>query len=117
MDGLVSESDTAHAAPLIVAPALPLTPTEERVLATLYYAPSNGEIAARLHIAPRTVKFHITNLRAKLGGLNRLGLCLLSAMNRRGIPSVCLSCARAFAKSSDLGGDVPAVPVPCDSPG
>ncbi|WP_338697486.1 helix-turn-helix transcriptional regulator [Streptomyces sp. Q6] len=116
-DGPDALSDASPATALIVAPDLTLTPTEERVLATLYCAPSNMEIAALLHMAPRTVKFHITNLRAKIGGLSRLGLCLLSAMNRQGIPSVCLSCADAFAKPRGLDGDVSAVPVSCDSPG
>ncbi|WP_086826389.1 helix-turn-helix transcriptional regulator [Streptomyces sp. NRRL B-24572] len=60
----------------------PLTETEEKVLDLLRGGPSNAEIAAHLGITPRTVKFHVSNLRVKHGGLSRLQLCLLATLRR-----------------------------------
>ncbi|MBT2397061.1 LuxR C-terminal-related transcriptional regulator [Streptomyces sp. ISL-100] len=71
---------------------------EKQVFTALHSAPSNEEIAADLNISTRTVKFHIANIRAKLGGLTRLRLCLLSALHHRGLPALCTSCAQTFAK-------------------
>ncbi|THA72809.1 hypothetical protein E6P78_01325 [Streptomyces sp. A0958] len=69
-----------------------LTPTEKQFFMTLHSAPSNEEVAACMHVAPRTAKFHIANIRSKLGGMSRLRLCLLSALHHRGLLSLCASC-------------------------
>lgn len=73
-----------------------LTPTEKQLFATLHNAPSNEEVAACLHVTPRTAKFHIANIRTKLGGMSRLQLCLLSALHHRGLLSLCDSCMLLF---------------------
>ncbi|WP_413252830.1 helix-turn-helix domain-containing protein [Streptomyces brevispora] len=107
-----STSEAVAEQNLVLVPPLGLTPTEERVFAMLYCAPSTDEIATHLHISPRTVKFHITNLRAKTGGLSRLRLCLLAALKRHGIPSLCTSCAHTFAKQPARHG----APSSCEAP-
>ncbi|MBC8161581.1 MAG: response regulator transcription factor [Roseiflexaceae bacterium] len=48
-----------------------LTPRELEVLRLLGAGLSNGEIAERLVIAPRTAKVHVQNILAKLGAANR----------------------------------------------
>ncbi len=60
----------------------PLTETEEKVLGLLRGGPTNAEIATHLGITTRTVKFHVSNLRVKHGGLSRLQLCLLATLRR-----------------------------------
>ncbi|MFD4372618.1 helix-turn-helix transcriptional regulator [Streptomyces sp. NPDC058486] len=79
-----------------------LTPMEQRVFTALHTGPSNEELAARLRVTARTAKFHVTNLRAKLGGLSRLQLCVLSTLTGMRIPAVCASCACAIAKAHGL---------------
>ncbi|MEU8627656.1 helix-turn-helix transcriptional regulator [Streptomyces sp. NPDC048669] len=83
---------------------------EEQLFATLHSAPSNEEIAARLHVSPRTVKFHLANIRAKLDGISRLRLCLLSALHRRGLRSLCRACAAVLPRAADasVAGAIPA---------
>jgi DNA-binding CsgD family transcriptional regulator len=44
-----------------------LTPAEFRVLDLSLAGQANKEIAWELHISPRTVKFHLANIYAKLG--------------------------------------------------
>ena len=51
--------------------AEPLTPRELEVLGLIGAGLSNGEIAERLVIAPRTAKVHVQNILAKLGAGNR----------------------------------------------
>ncbi|MFG2598173.1 helix-turn-helix transcriptional regulator [Streptomyces sp. NPDC048462] len=89
-----------------------LTATEEQIFAALHSAPSNEEIAACLHISPRTVKFHLGNIRAKLDGISRLRLCLLSALHHRGLRSLCQSCAPVFPRpaAASVAGAIPGVP-------
>ncbi len=49
----------------------PLTPRELEVLALLSQGLQNKEIAGRLFISERTVKFHVSSLMHKLGAENR----------------------------------------------
>jgi DNA-binding NarL/FixJ family response regulator len=49
----------------------PLTPRELEVLTLIGQGHSNGEIAAALTIAQRTVKVHVQNILGKLGAANR----------------------------------------------
>jgi DNA-binding NarL/FixJ family response regulator len=48
-----------------------LTEREHGVLVQLAHGLTNKEIAARLHIAERTVKFHVGAILSKLGAANR----------------------------------------------
>ncbi|MGW1224036.1 LuxR C-terminal-related transcriptional regulator [Streptomyces sp. NPDC001515] len=77
-----------------------LTPTELRIFEVLHSAPAHEDIAASLFITTRTVKFHLANLRQKLGGLTHLQLCLLAALHHRGLPALCDSCASGFTDGS-----------------
>lgn len=49
-----------------------LTGREQEVLSLLTKGMSNAEIAAELHVAPRTVKTHVATVLAKLGVLDRV---------------------------------------------
>ena len=55
-----------------------VTSREREVLEAVLDNLSNKEIAGRLHISERTVKFHVSNLLAKFGVENRRGLLLQS---------------------------------------
>ncbi|MEU9862927.1 helix-turn-helix transcriptional regulator [Streptomyces sp. NPDC047971] len=57
-----------------------LTDREREVLSAMPGGESNTDLAARLGITERTVKFHVTNMREKLGGLSRLQLHLLALL-------------------------------------
>jgi DNA-binding NarL/FixJ family response regulator len=48
-----------------------LTRREEQVLVLLARGRANGQIAHELHIAPQTVKTHVSNILAKLGAQSR----------------------------------------------
>ncbi|MFF3760341.1 helix-turn-helix transcriptional regulator [Streptomyces sp. NPDC002185] len=58
-----------------------LTTREHQILAQLVNASESEDVARRLGISVRTVKFHIANLRRKLGGLSRFQLCLVGVMD------------------------------------
>ncbi|MFB9442054.1 response regulator transcription factor [Dactylosporangium vinaceum] len=49
----------------------PLTRREEEVLVLLARGRANGQIARELHIAPQTVKTHVSNILQKLGASSR----------------------------------------------
>ena len=55
---------------------------EREVLALIHENLSNKEIASRLHISPRTAKFHVSNLLAKHGVKRRAELILLRFAQR-----------------------------------
>ncbi|MFF0478366.1 response regulator transcription factor [Streptomyces sp. NPDC004284] len=57
-----------------------LTDREIEVLSAMPGGESNTDLAERLGITERTVKFHVTNMREKLGGLSRAQLHLLALL-------------------------------------
>ena len=59
-----------------------LTPTERQVVELLSQGLRNADIAARLFVAPSTVKTHLAHVFAKLGVSNRAGLAALVARRR-----------------------------------
>jgi DNA-binding NarL/FixJ family response regulator len=59
-----------------------LSRREQEVLNSLLENLSNKEIADRLHISERTVKFHVSNLLAKFGVRRRADLILLCYQRR-----------------------------------
>ncbi len=60
-----------------------LSRREKEVLALLLENLSNKEIAGRLHVSERTVKFHVSNLLGKYGVKRRTDLILLSFAERK----------------------------------
>ncbi|MFJ8858481.1 response regulator transcription factor [Streptomyces sp. NPDC102451] len=66
-----------------------LTEQECAVFVRLQTGPSNAELGRCMHLTERTVKFHLANIRSKLGGISRLQLCLLAAHHE-----VCLTAER-----------------------
>jgi len=63
--------------PGVRPPAAALSPREREIFDLLIENLSNKEIAARLHISSRTVKFHVSHLLAKYGVRGRGDLLLL----------------------------------------
>ncbi|MFI5635845.1 response regulator transcription factor [Streptomyces goshikiensis] len=61
-----------------------LTEQESAVFLCLATGASNAELAGELRLSVSTVKFHVHNIRAKLGGISRLQACLLAALAREG---------------------------------
>jgi DNA-binding NarL/FixJ family response regulator len=61
-----------------------LSRREQEVLTGLLENLANKEVADRLHISERTVKFHVSNLLAKFGVRRRADLILL-CYQRRGV--------------------------------
>ncbi|MFJ6483884.1 MULTISPECIES: response regulator transcription factor [unclassified Streptomyces] len=59
-----------------------LTEQESAVFLCLATGASNRELAGELQLSVSTVKFHVVNIRAKLGGISRLQACLLAALAR-----------------------------------
>lgn len=55
-----------------------LTKRESAVLRLVAQGLTNGQIARRLEISPRTVEKHVENARGKLGAANRTEAALLS---------------------------------------
>ncbi len=64
-----------------------LTAQEERVAAEVARGASNGEIAATLFLAPKTVEFHLTRIHRKLGVGSRSQLVALLARGAGGTPA------------------------------
>ncbi|MEV6580557.1 helix-turn-helix transcriptional regulator [Streptomyces sp. NPDC051582] len=65
-----------------VRPQAQLTEQESAVFLCLATGASNAELAGELQLSVSTVKFHVHNIRAKLGGISRLQACLLAALAR-----------------------------------
>jgi DNA-binding NarL/FixJ family response regulator len=59
-----------------------LSRREQEVLSSLLENLANKEVAERLHISERTVKFHVSNLLAKFGVRRRADLILLCYQRR-----------------------------------
>ncbi|MDG5801308.1 helix-turn-helix transcriptional regulator [Streptomyces ossamyceticus] len=57
-----------------------LSKREHEVLRVLSGGASDREIAERIDITVRTAKWHVANLRVKLGGLSRLQVCLVATL-------------------------------------
>ncbi|MFI5621264.1 response regulator transcription factor [Streptomyces sp. NPDC051567] len=62
-----------------------LTEQESAVFRSLATGASNAELADELRLSVSTVKFHVVNIRAKLGGISRLQTCLLAALAREDV--------------------------------
>jgi DNA-binding NarL/FixJ family response regulator len=63
-----------------------LSRREQEVLSGLLENLANKEVADRLHISERTVKFHVSNLLAKFGVRRRADLILLCYQRRAAVP-------------------------------
>jgi DNA-binding NarL/FixJ family response regulator len=59
-----------------------LSRREQEVLSSLLENLANKEVASRLNISERTVKFHVSNLLAKFGVRRRADLILLCYQRR-----------------------------------
>ncbi|MFD3802364.1 response regulator transcription factor [Streptomyces sp. NPDC058611] len=68
-------------------PRAQLTEQESAVFLCLATGASNAELAVGLRLSVSTVKFHVVNIRAKLGGISRLQACLLAALAREDLRS------------------------------
>ncbi|MFK0050324.1 response regulator transcription factor [Streptomyces sp. NPDC090741] len=68
-----------------VRPQAQLTEQESAVFLCLATGASNAELAGELQLSVSTVKFHVHNIRAKLGGISRLQACLLAALARESV--------------------------------
>ena len=75
-----------------------LSHREQEVLTLLLDNLANKELADRLHIAERTVKFHVSNLLAKFGVRRRADLILLCYQRGGDItPRTSVACAANFS--------------------
>ncbi|MGW1770752.1 response regulator transcription factor [Streptomyces sp. NPDC002104] len=59
-----------------------LSDRELQVFHAMACGPTNDELAEGLEMTVRTVKFHLENIRGKLGGITRVQTCLLAAHHR-----------------------------------
>lgn len=64
------------------------------------YGPSNDELAVSLGLSIRTVKFHLENIRGKLGGISRVQTCLLAVHHRLATCSAGQGCGDARGTDS-----------------
>jgi len=76
LDSLLGQGPISPTSPTPNGP--PLSRREKEVLAPVLGCLSNKEIASRLNISERTVKFHVSNLLAKFSVQRRADLILLS---------------------------------------
>jgi DNA-binding NarL/FixJ family response regulator len=74
--GTASPSVSAPLAePAGISPLTELSPREREILALICQGKTNKEIASVLFITPKTVKYHLTHVFAKLGVANRTEAC------------------------------------------
>ncbi|WP_443062617.1 LuxR C-terminal-related transcriptional regulator [Streptomyces sp. NBC_00390] len=59
-----------------------LSAREHDVLVALRDAVDDATAAAELKVKERTVKFHVANMRAKLGDISRTQLCAVAALHQ-----------------------------------
>lgn len=59
-----------------------LTERELQTFGAMACGPSNEELSKALGMTVRTAKFHLENIRGKLGGLSRVQVCLLAVHHR-----------------------------------
>ncbi|MFI7354436.1 LuxR C-terminal-related transcriptional regulator [Streptomyces avidinii] len=81
-----------------------LTEQESAVFLCLATGASNRELTVELQLSVSTVKFHVVNIRAKLGGISRLQACLLAALAREDTLRTAGSGPCARTGLSDGGG-------------
>ena len=81
VDSILTNARGRH---LKVETAAQLSPREQEVLETLLENLANKEIANKLNISERTVKFHVSNLLSKFGVRRRADLILLCYQRRSG---------------------------------
>ncbi|WP_078954192.1 helix-turn-helix transcriptional regulator [Streptomyces globisporus] len=87
-----------------------LTDRESEVLWAMPGGESNTDLAEHLGITERTVKFHVTNMREKLGGLSRAQLHLLALLAEVVWP--CRHCRHdGPGRSAELRARVPRPPM------
>ncbi|MDQ2652089.1 MAG: LuxR C-terminal-related transcriptional regulator [Chloroflexota bacterium] len=79
------------------APAIDLTPREEEVLYLLLQSLTDREIAAALHVSPRTVSWHVRHILDKLGASTRRDA--IARARRAGLPAP--PAARAASRRPD----------------
>ncbi|WP_405790181.1 helix-turn-helix transcriptional regulator [Streptomyces sp. NBC_00029] len=81
-----------------------LTEQESAVFLCLATGASNRELAVELQLSVSTVKFHVVNIRAKLGGISRLQACLLAALAREDTRRASAAACCVQSGLSDGGG-------------
>jgi DNA-binding CsgD family transcriptional regulator len=74
LDGLKEKADKLLEAGKAISSQVKMTRREEEVLSGLMKLMGNKEIAANLHLAERTVKFHVSSLLAKFRVRGRMEL-------------------------------------------
>jgi len=83
VDAIISSSRGRR---LKVESAAELSRREQEVLDSLLENLANKEIASKLNISERTVKFHVSNLLSKFGVRRRADLILLCYQRRKTVP-------------------------------
>ncbi|WP_374322054.1 response regulator transcription factor [Streptomyces sp. AP-93] len=78
-----------------------LSDRELQVFYLMAWGPSNDGLAESLEMAVRTVKFHLENIRGKLGGLSRVQTCVLAVHHR------IATCPTGHGCGDDHGTDGP----------
>jgi len=85
---------------------------EQEVLDCILQSLANKEIAAKLNVAERTVKFHVSSLLAKFGVTDRVALCREASLGR--VPA--LASSAQVAADSLFGFPVRTPPAQEESP-
>lgn len=93
-------SEFGHVSKLFRIPSV-LSPREQEVWALISQGRTNKDIARRLEITERTVKFHVTQLLAKFQVSNRRELMLLFGRSNADVLSI--QAATGSAPDASLG--------------